>query len=280
MFANQNASCFSTLGVAAGNAGSMVRHGPRNSRLPQDTIPPSDILPRAAGKKTRTSGTPARAFRSAPRFQHALTADLERRSLIWLARRTPICINSDHLTLLGLAAQLLAGISYALARWNKYALILVNVFIALNWLGDSLDGTLARVRNHLRPRYGFYVDHIIDTFGAGFLMAGLALSGYLHWQVAFGMLTAFLVLSVETYLATYTLGQFRLSHGPFGPTEIRLLLAAGNLALLFRPFAHVLGSTFLLFDVGGTVAIVGMVAIAIVSSLRHTLELYRREPLP
>lgn len=225
------------------------------------------------------AGKPAR-FRTAPRLQQALTAGMERKALGWLARRTPACINSDHLTWLGFAAQFLAGIAYALARWNKYALLLVNVFLALNWLGDSLDGTLARVRNHLRPRYGFYVDHISDTFGAAFLMSGLACSGYLHWQVAFGMLIAFLVLSVETYLATYTVGKFRLSHGPFGPTEIRLLLAIGNLALLFRPFTHLLGKPVLVFDLGGVIAIAGMLAMAVFSTVRHTLELYRQEPLP
>jgi phosphatidylglycerophosphate synthase len=219
-------------------------------------------------------------FRSAPRLQEALTARMERQALIWLARHMPNCINSDHLTLLGFGAQFLAGIAYALARWNKYALLLVNVFLMLNWLGDSLDGTLARVRNHLRPRYGFYVDHIIDTFGAAFLMLGLAFSGYLHWQVALGMLVAFLILSVETYLATYTIGKFHLSHGPFGPTEIRLLLVIGNTALLFRPFTHAFGQKWLVFDVGGVIAIAGMLGMAVVSSLRHTVELYRAEPLP
>ncbi len=114
-------------------------------------------------------------------------------------------------------------------------LLLGIVFLALNWLGDSLDGTLARVRNCQRPRYGFYVDHIADTFAAFFLMGGLALSGYIHPAIAFGLLIAFLMLSIEAYLATYTLGQFQLSYWKFGPTEIRLLLAAGNLALLRWP---------------------------------------------
>jgi archaetidylinositol phosphate synthase len=223
---------------------------------------------------------PQHAFHSAPRIQEALTAGLERRVLLWLAQRTPARINADHLTVLGFAAQFLAGASYAAARWNKYALLLATFFIAVNWLGDSLDGTLARARNHLRPRYGFYVDHIIDTFGAAFLMTGLALSGYLHWQVALGMLIAFLILSVETYLATYTLDNFRLSHGLFGPTELRILLAIGNVTQLFRPHAHLFGRSFLLFDVGGVIATVGMIGIAAVSAIRHTAELYRQEPLP
>jgi phosphatidylglycerophosphate synthase len=219
-------------------------------------------------------------FRSAPRMTEALTAKLERRALIWMAERTPARINSDHLTLLGFAAQFLAGVCYAAARWNRGALLLASLCIGLNWLGDSLDGTLARVRRQQRPRYGFYVDHVIDTFGATFMMAGLALSGYLHWQVAFGMLVAFLLVSVETYLATYTLGRFKLSHGLFGPTEIRILLIVGNTFLIFRPYAHLFGRRFLLYDVGGVIATIGMFGMAAVAAIRHTRELYREERLP
>src|SRR5258708_25739479 len=118
-------------------------------------------------------------FRSAERIHGSLTAQAEKTALLWLACRTPVWINSDHLTALGALAQLCAGISYAVVRWNRYALLLVIFFLVLNWLGDSLDGTLARVRNQQRPRYGFYVDHMVDSFGALFLMGGLALSGYM-----------------------------------------------------------------------------------------------------
>ena len=188
-------------------------------------------------------------------------------------------INSDQLTLLGFIAQFLAGASYALAEWNRSGLVAASFFIVLNWFGDSLDGTVTRLRNRQRPRYGFYVDHVIDTFGACFLMGGLALSGYLHWQVALAMLIAFLVLSVETYLATYTLGTFRMSHGLFGPTEIRILLIAGNIALLSHPYAHLAGRKFLLFDVGGVVAAAAMIGMACVSAVAHTRQLYNEERL-
>jgi phosphatidylglycerophosphate synthase len=174
-------------------------------------------------------------FRHAARFQQALTASVERKVLLWLAQRTPGRISPDHLTALGFGAQALVGASYALARWNRYSLVLATFFIAVNWLGDSLDGTLARYRSQLRPRYGFYVDHMVDTLGATFLIVGLAASNYIHVQVAVSMLVAFLVLSVETYLAAYTLCDFRLSHGLFGPTEISILLAAGSIKLLFHP---------------------------------------------
>ena len=224
-------------------------------------------------------GGPA-GFQNATRTQQALTASLERRALQWLAERTPTCVGPDHLTALGLAAQFLAGVSYALAGWNKYFLLLATFWIAVNWLGDSLDGTLARFRQRQRPRYGFYVDHMVDTFGSAFLMLGLALSRYLHWQVALAMLVAFLVLSVETYLAAYTVADFRLSHGLFGPTEIRLLLMIGNVALLRFQMANLFGHHYLLFDVGGVIATAGMLGMGIVATVGHTRRLYREERLP
>jgi phosphatidylglycerophosphate synthase len=220
-----------------------------------------------------------REFNSATRVQEALTARVEKAALIWMAERTPRAVTADQLTLLGLGAQLLAGVSYALARWNRYALFAVIFFIALNWLGDSLDGTLARVRQQQRPRYGFYVDHMVDTFGASFLMLGLAASGYLHWQVALAMLIAFLVLSIETYLATYAVDRFHMSHGLFGPTEIRILLIVGTLALYFHPSAQLFGRDFLLFDIGGVMGAAGMILLAVIATVRHTIELYRTEPL-
>jgi phosphatidylglycerophosphate synthase len=152
--------------------------------------------------------------------------------------------------------------------------------VVLNWLGDSLDGTLARVRQQQRPRYGFYVDHMVDVFGSVALMGGLGCSGVLHWQTAVAMLVAFLLLSSESYLATYTLSFFRLSQGIFGPTEIRLLLIAGTLALLHGPYRTLFGHRFLLFDLGGAIAGAVMFAMAVVVTVRHTAQLYREEPLP
>jgi archaetidylinositol phosphate synthase len=219
-------------------------------------------------------------FRDATRIQESITASVERKVLLWLARRTPDWVSPDHLTALGFAAQLLAAASYAWGRWNKWGVALAAIFVGVNWLGDSLDGTLARHRRRLRPRYGFYVDHMIDSFGATALMCGLAASGYIHWQVSVGMLVAFLILSIETYLTAYTLSDFRLSHGFFGPTEIRILLIAGSLAVLFSPRAHIFGHELLLFDAGGLVATAGMMGMVIATSVRHTIQLYQKERLP
>ena len=216
-------------------------------------------------------------FVNAPRIHTALTAGAEKRLLIWLARRTPASITPDHLTVLGFGAQLCAGLAYALAAWDVRALWLVDIFLVLNWLGDSLDGTLARVRDQQRPRYGFYVDHVADTVGAFALMAGLGMSGLLHWPVAAGLLVCFYALSIESYLATYTLGRFHLSHGLFGPTELRILLAVGNAVAYFHPYSNVPGGPYLLFDVGGVIAIAGMAGMLFTTAIRHTMRLYREE---
>jgi len=218
-------------------------------------------------------------FTSARRINQSLTAAAEKRALIWLASHAPAWVTSDQLTLLGLAAQIAAGIFYALARWDRRALLLVIVAIALNWLGDSLDGTLARVRQQQRPRYGFYVDHMVDIFGSVALMTGLACSGLVHWPVAIAMLVTFLILSAESYLATYTLSCFQMSQGLFGPTELRILLIAGNLALLRSPYATLVGHKVLLFDLGGAIGAAAMLVMAIAITLRHTVDLYRQEPL-
>ena len=219
-------------------------------------------------------------FRTARRVNQALTASMEKRALQWMAERAPRWVSSDQLTLLGLGAQIGAGICYALSRYDRRFLLLVIVCVVLNWLGDSLDGTLARVRRQQRPRYGFYVDHMVDILGTVALMCGLGFSGFLHWQTAIAMLVAFLVLSSESYLATYTLSCFQLSQGMFGPTEIRILLIVGNLALLRSPYSTLFGHTMLLFDLGGTIAAVCMFVTAIFVAVRHTAELYRQEPLP
>ena len=214
------------------------------------------------------------------RFNGGILAAAEKRTLIWLAHRMPRWVTSDHLSLLGLSAMLLTGLAFWAASWNSLALLLVVVALAVNWFGDSLDGTVARVRNQQRPRYGFYVDHVIDILGSVFLFGGLALSAYMSPLVALGLLVGYLMLSAETYLATHAHGVFRLSVFMVGPTELRILLALGTLSLFYKPWVEVAGGTYLLFDVGGVVAILGMAVAWVFSAVRNTRTLYIAEPLP
>jgi archaetidylinositol phosphate synthase len=204
----------------------------------------------------------------------------EKKALLWFARQMPPWVNSDHLTLLGLVSMLLAGCSFWAARWNKLSLILVVISLALNWFGDSLDGTLARFRHCQRPRYGYYVDHVIDLFGATALLAGLALSGYMSPLIAVALLAAFALVEAEVFLATYVQRIFRLSCFHFGPTELRIVLAFGTLYLLHKPWVLIAGrGPFRLFDVGGIVAIAGLLAAFIYSAIRNSRMLYHEEPL-
>ena len=213
------------------------------------------------------------------RDNSSLTASVEKRVLVWLARRTPRSVSSDHLTLLGLAAMFFAGLSFWAGRWSPYALFGVVFCLALNWLGDSLDGTLARVRDRQRPRYGFYVDHVVDVFGAAFLMIGLALSPYMSSMVGLGLLLSYLMLSAEIYLATHTVGIFRISYWKLGGTELRILLAAGTIYALYHPQVSLAGQSYFLFDVAGVVGIVGLAVTLIASVVRNTRALYLAEPL-
>ncbi len=216
-------------------------------------------------------------FQEAQREQRSLLAPLEKPCLLWLAHHAPAWVNSDQLTALGLGALLGAGLSYWWARSNPAGLYAVIICLALNWLGDSLDGTLARVRNRQRPRYGFYVDHVVDAFGALFLLGGLALSGFVSERIALGLLIAYLMLSIEVYLATYTLGTFHISFWKFSPTELRILLALGSVALLFNPDARLGGTDWRLFDIGGAAGIAGMGIMLMVAAAKHTRALYNAE---
>jgi archaetidylinositol phosphate synthase len=215
------------------------------------------------------------------RENSGLLAGVERRALIWMAQRVPRRINSDHLSALGLSAMLGSGLSFAAFALTPWAAWGVVLSLALNWLGDSLDGTLARVRGHQRPRYGYYVDHVIDLAGATFLMAGLAFSGLMSPLIAAAMLAAYLLVSAETYLATHSRGVFRMSVLGFGPTELRVLVAIGALRAASQPSVS-LGpwGTLQLFDVGAAIAAASLAVVFVVSAARNTKALYAAEPLP
>jgi len=219
-------------------------------------------------------------FVESTRISTSFLADAERRCLRWMAVRLPPQVNSDHLTALALFAMLMTGLSYWMARAHPLGLVAAILWIAVNWFGDSLDGTLARVRGHQRPRYGFYVDHVVDAFGALFLIGGLGLSSYMSPLIAMGLLLAYFLLSIEVYLATYCRGHFRLSFWKLGPTELRLLLCAGTLVLLVHPHAVLWGTTYRLFDVGGVVAAISLALTVIVSATQNARALFKAEPLP
>jgi len=219
---------------------------------------------------------PPQLFRHAIRLQQSVLAKPEKRLLIWMAERTPSWIQPDHLTIFGFLAHLMTGVSYAFARSSQLGLTGATVFLILNWFGDSMDGTLARVRQGQRPRYGFYVDHMLDSIGAVALMGGLALSGYMRPAIAMGLLVMFLLLSIQSYLATYAVGEFRMSFWSLGPTELRLFLILGNLVVYRWP---TLVNGRHLLDFAGVVGIAGMSVVLVWFTARNIMRLYDEERL-
>jgi phosphatidylglycerophosphate synthase len=219
------------------------------------------------------------AYQDPTRQLTSVLAPVEKRVLVWLAERMPRRINSDHLTILALAAMLGAGLSYWWASVNALGLIAATICLAVNWFGDSLDGTLARFRRRCRPRYGFYVDHMVDAFGALFLLGGMAWSGYMSPAVAIAVLLAYFLMSIHVYLATHTLGVFKIAYGGLGGTELRLILAAGNVVATMAPRLNVAGASVLVFDVVGGLAAVGLVVTLVLAVARSTRQLYQLERL-
>jgi len=215
------------------------------------------------------------------RDNSSVSARLEKQLLIWIAHRLPRAINSDHLSTLGLTSMALAGLSFAAFRLTPWAAAGVVTALVLNWFGDSLDGTLARVRDQQRPRYGFYVDHVIDLAGTTMLLAGLGWSGLMHPLLAAAVLAAYLLVSSESFLATHAVGVFRMSFVGVGPTELRLLLIAGALRVAQSAWVEPFGlAPVRLFDIGGVAGVVGLLLAFVVSSVRNTRVLYVAEPVP
>lgn len=215
------------------------------------------------------------------RQHNSILATAEKRVLVWIARRLPDFVNSDHLSALGLASMAAAGLAFAAFRLTPWAAAAVVICLVLNWLGDSLDGTVARVRGHQRPRYGFYIDHAIDLAGSTFLLMGLAASGLMNPLLCVWLLATYLLVSAESYLATHAAGVFRMSFLGFGPTELRILLALGAIRVADSPYVQTgFVDPLRLFDLGGAIAIVGLAFAFVFAALRNTWALYRAEPLP
>jgi phosphatidylglycerophosphate synthase len=208
------------------------------------------------------------------REHKAITANVEKRLLIWMAERLPDAINSDHLTFVGAVALLGVGASFWIGGG---ALAFVIPLLAVNWFGDSLDGTLARVRNRQRPRYGYYVDHVLDAVGFLATFGGLILGGAMSPALGLAFVAAYYLVVVEIALATHARGTFRLSAFGVGPTELRLLLALGTLQLMRADSVQILGHRWLLFDVGGAVGIAGFLLTFVYSAVANGVALYREE---
>ena len=222
---------------------------------------------------TESEGT----YREARREMNGWSARAEKKLLARLAATLPDGVSPDQLTVLGLIGMLLAGAAYAMSGRNPLLLHVSNLGLLVNWFGDSLDGTLARHRGKLRPRYGFYVDHVIDALGATAVLGGLAASGLMSPVLAAGVLVTYLLFSVHLYLQAHVLGRFRMSYGRVGGTELRIGLMLVNLAVFAWPSAELAGLRVRLFDVVGAAGGIGLACALVTSVARTTRELYRLE---
>lgn len=172
---------------------------------------------------------------TAKREMTFLLAGPEKRLLRWMAERLPGWIHSDHLTVVGVIAAVGVGAGYALSVWDPAWLWLASAMFVVNWFGDSLDGTVARVRHLERPRYGYYLDHAIDSFTTVLIAGGIGLSPYVHIEYALLLVVLYLMLSINVYLEAVVNDVFHIAYGRIGPTEMRILGILGNAALYFSP---------------------------------------------
>ena len=207
-----------------------------------------------------------------------LTSAIEKQLLTAIAARLPRRILPDHLTLIGLLGSAMVTIGYVLSNRAPAWLWFVNLGFAVNWFGDSLDGTTARVRRIQRPRYGFYLDHLTDAFSTLAIGLGLGLSPYMLLAVGLAIVTGYLILSINVYLESQVLGDFRFGYGVIGPTETRLILMGLNtLAVLVGPIPYtVFGVRATVFDVFGLAAVAGMTLMLgrrVMRNLRHLAHL-------
>ncbi|HYT65741.1 MAG TPA: CDP-alcohol phosphatidyltransferase family protein [Vicinamibacterales bacterium] len=210
------------------------------------------------------------------REHNSVLAASEKRLLVRMAGRLPAWVNSDHLTFTGAAAMLGIGACY----WaGGGALLMVIPLLVVNWFGDSLDGTLARVRKQERPRYGYYVDHVLDAIGFACLFGGLMLGGHLSIPIGLAFLAAYYLLVAEISMATHARGTFKMAFMKVGPTELRIILSAGTIQLMRSDYVAIFGHQWLLFDIGAAVAAAGVLIAVAVSALKNGIALYQEERL-
>jgi phosphatidylglycerophosphate synthase len=210
----------------------------------------------------------------APRNKKFLLAVPEARVLEWIARRLPPAVKPDHLTALGVLASIGIAAAYVLSNADEVWLWAASGLLVLHWLGDSLDGTLARVRKAERPRYGYYLDHLVDAFATAAIGIGLGLSPHMLLAVGLAIVIAYLILSINTYLETQAFGTFTLGYGRLGPTEARLLLAGVNTLLALG----LIGDGVL--DVLGIALAAAMILALLGRAGRNLKRLAELEPAP
>lgn len=228
------------------------------------------------------------ATKQSTRIQTSILNAAEKKALVWMAERCPKWITSDMLTFLGFLGAVTIGAGYALCGVNYNFLWLASLGFVINWVGDSMDGTLARVRNQQRPVYGYFLDHNIDCINEAFMFIGLGLSPMLHLSSALLVFAAYLILSVYVYINAHLKGEFKLTFAKFGPTEFRIIAIILNTILLYvkpiREFTTeicIFGSSIELksLDIAALVIFATLVIMYLTSLLKDAKYYSALEPL-
>lgn len=207
---------------------------------------------------------------------------LERRVLPWMARRLPAWVLPDHLTYLAQAAALLIGLSYYLTTFSLNWLWMANLGLLIHWWGDSLDGTLARVRHIERNRYGFFVDHYSDTISVFLICFGMGVSPIMEMRIALSLIVGYFLLMILVNLVSMCRGVFKISFGGVGPTEIRLLLMIANTIVwaLGNPYYAIAGRQLTLFSIFGLIVAVGLGIYYLIFGEIERHKLSKLDPAP
>jgi len=224
------------------------------------------------------------------RIQTSLLNGVEKKALVWMAGKLPPSVNSDMLTALGVVGAVMIFVGYVLSGVNINWLWLASAGFVVNWIGDSLDGTIARVRHQQRPRYGFFLDHNVDCINETLMFVGLGLSPLMKFSSALLVLAAYLILSVYVYINAHLKGEFKLTYAKLGPTEMRVIAIIANTLFIFVPAFrnwtwkfNTIGGEYAEFKILDIVALVIFVAIMVayfVNFIRDAKILSKEDPRP
>lgn len=211
------------------------------------------------------------------RENESLTANWEKKILLWLAERMPAWITPDILTTIGFIAAIMIFVSYLLSNYHPAFLWLASLGFIINWFGDSLDGTLARYRHIERPKFGYYVDHTIDAIGETLIICGLGISPYVSLNVALIALIGYFLLSIQTFISTYVVGVFKISYSKMGPTEVRIILILINTIMFFSEInsIRILSLNITYFDMILIISTFIMVIFYITQSIKIASDLLK-----
>jgi phosphatidylglycerophosphate synthase len=209
-----------------------------------------------------------------------LLAGPERRLLQWIAARIPFGLRPNHFTALGVVAATGVGVAYALTNLSSSWLFAASALLVVQWFGDSLDGTLARVRHAERPRYGYYLDHIVDAYSVTVIGLGIGLSPYVSLGVALGAVVLYHLMAINVYLESMVFGAFKLAYGRLGPTEVRVILILANTGLALHNGGPWLPPVTVLANWGLALLTAGMLALLVARFAQNLAALRKMEPRP